>query len=579
MSEPNVQLTAEQIRLGTVNIRKKLKELRADEVTSQAQAILISSERLRREIAWIKLIIKNTAIYAKFLYHVWSSIIIGTVKGRYDAGAFTSVILFAAGSSTLLGVIFAWCFIATAPVIDGLYSLTFGRLTGKLSLVNGTNPNLFSAMEKCQSDVAKSKLANVPDPKFSNPRAFDYDIAKFLLQLSSVMYERSTQVQEKAMPRALEVLRRKGRRVDATAEILSLMDEEENEDSVISGFVKSYDVCYEPLSELATTSQAFCSLFWQAGGDWVVVAFKGTDPVSFEEWTTDFTASFVDASHLIPNFNYVHQGFKERLWPPDQERSPYDTIAAGIRTVTDELVKGKPAGTKINVWMTGHSLGTAIASLAYAKTLISGDLGPNALLRDAYLFATPIVSDVLSRDVLHSALNCDPHIPRTMWRVTNRDDFVATGLPALGDFKDVDLDPDNLFNFCHLGVEVFMKTAPEPCQLQGHDRILPRPDVLQVEVKSEFSDAEIIKMRRNAELNGLTVKKVYLFLQDIPIVGRLAAHATVNYWVMHRRNNAQPGLLNSLLNICRINLIRSPSRVASPDKGSGSGNQQYYNSF
>jgi hypothetical protein len=68
-----------------------------------------------------------------------------------------------------------------------------------------------------------------------------------------------------------------------------------------------------------------------------------------------------------------------------------DTISAGIKIVTDELAKGKPPGTKIHVWYTGHSLGTAIASLAYSTALLSKDTGSNALLRDAYLFATPIV--------------------------------------------------------------------------------------------------------------------------------------------------------------------------------------------
>jgi hypothetical protein len=68
-----------------------------------------------------------------------------------------------------------------------------------------------------------------------------------------------------------------------------------------------------------------------------------------------------------------------------------DTISAGIKIVTDELAKGMPPGTKIHVWYTGHSLGTAIASLAYSTALLSKDIGSNALLRDAYLFATPIV--------------------------------------------------------------------------------------------------------------------------------------------------------------------------------------------
>lgn len=39
------------------------------------------------------------------------------------------------------------------------------------------------------------------------------------------------------------------------------------------------------------------------------------------------------------------------------------------------------------------------------------------------------------------ALCEESDVVRSMWRVTNRDDFVATGLPALGDFEEVALDP------------------------------------------------------------------------------------------------------------------------------------------
>jgi hypothetical protein len=46
--------------------------------------------------------------------------------------------------------------------------------------------------------------------------------------------------------------------------------------------------------------------------------------------------------------------------------------------------------------------------------------------------------------VLQRALCEESDVVRSMWRVTNRDDFVATGLPALGDFEEVALDPSQL---------------------------------------------------------------------------------------------------------------------------------------
>lgn len=65
----------------------------------------------------------------------------------------------------------------------------------------------------------------------------------------------------------------------------SVLDKHGDEDGedVIHDWAHTYDVCYEPVSELSSLSQAYCSLFWDKNGKWVVVAFKGTDPRSFEE--------------------------------------------------------------------------------------------------------------------------------------------------------------------------------------------------------------------------------------------------------------------------------------------------------
>jgi len=288
------------------------------------------------------------------------------------------------------------------------------------------------------------------------------------------------------------------------------------------------------VSELSSLSQAYCSLFWDKNGKWVVVAFKGTDPRSFEEWSTDFTARFEDTSEDIPGFKYVHRGFKERLFPSSglhNQRKPIDTILTAIKIVCDDLLTINPNGTKINVWFTGHSLGTAIASLAYSKSLIQQELlGENALLRDAYLFATPITTDIISRNAFNKALFADKNVPRTMWRVTNRNDFVATGLPALGDNPNVtDLDPENLFGFAHLGVEVFMKSRPHPCEIKGtHPAMVPYQ--LNVHIGSAFSHDEVQAQREAAIKAGNNISKMYLLMQDIPLIGRLAAHASTNYF-------------------------------------------------
>jgi WD40 repeat protein len=111
------------------------------------------------------------------------------------------------------------------------------------------------------------------------------------------MYERSTTGFYKALDAASETLRTKKRHTtsdtadasdpgqliasifDHTAQsrIMSLLREDSEDKtttSPISTFTRDYAICCEPLSELASTSQAYCSLFWDPVGNWVVVAFK-----------------------------------------------------------------------------------------------------------------------------------------------------------------------------------------------------------------------------------------------------------------------------------------------------------------
>ncbi|KAG8948907.1 hypothetical protein FRC00_008410 [Tulasnella sp. 408] len=206
------------------------------------------------------------------------------------------------------------------------------------------------------------------------------------------------------------------------------------------------------------------------------------------------------------------------------------SISGAIDIVSEGLSEHQAPGTKINVWFTGHSLGTALATLAYSKALVNAeDFPENVILRDAYLFATPITVDMPTRYHFDDKMFVrDSGVPRTMWRVTNRNDFVATGLPALGDDDKYTFDENNLFGFSHLGIEIFMKTGPLASNVKGN-RVKAYGN-FDVHITSKFTQDEIIAQRQLAERDGLTLWKVYGALQYIPLIGRLAAHATVNYY-------------------------------------------------
>jgi hypothetical protein len=108
-----------------------------------------------------------------------------------------------------------------------------------------------------------------------------------------------------------------------------------------------------------------------------------------------------------------------RFWSRlDSTELPADSIREGIQIVADHLTKNTGIHS-INVYFTGHSLGCATASLAYARAVAkqSTDYKSNVRIRDAYMFAAPVIGDVKTRDAFNAMMSSG--LPRSMWRVSN----------------------------------------------------------------------------------------------------------------------------------------------------------------
>jgi len=101
--------------------------------------------------------------------------------------------------------------------------------------------------------------------------------------------------------------------------------------------------------------------------DMVLIAFRGTVASKFKDWLTD-----LDAVHVAGPQGQVHKGFYER----------------GLLSVWDQLAAALPAYQCKNqpIWLTGHSLGAAIADLAAAE-LITRKLV--ASINGLYTFGQP----------------------------------------------------------------------------------------------------------------------------------------------------------------------------------------------
>src|SRR5205085_2405343 len=132
-------------------------------------------------------------------------------------------------------------------------------------------------------------------------------------------------------------------------------------------------------------------------------------------------------------FGEVHEGFYTQLFPPDEyesarldRRSPATRIIESARERAEKIRKRQMEKKKttleniplVNVYVTGHSLGGALATLLHGRLLKSEDLGEHCVLRDGMTFASPSIAD--SGFASEFASLCNQSIDdynKTMWRI------------------------------------------------------------------------------------------------------------------------------------------------------------------
>ena len=438
-------------------------------------------------------------------------------------------------------------------------------------------PQIFHQLSDEQIQISSKALSQPMPPRHSHDsqtRIFNLDIAKVLFQCSALMYERTSEPLQGALKSTREALHKalpsQKPTVDpsisqpgevlqtavgsATAKkILASLHQNNNEESEMASFAARLKIEYATVSELNSQSSAFCGCFWDPKSNYIIVAFKGTEPTEFDEWAGDFSYEPVEAGDYIRGFGRVHGGFMERIFPrriEPGERLPYcesfchyikvrlsisyhisisiDTIRDAVRHTATSLSQNLPLGTKINVWFTGHSLGTALASLVYARAVNEPhEFGEDVVLRDAYLFATPIIADVQSVRAFHNRLNHDPR--RMMWRVTNGLDAVATALPDAGDNTAIPLGEYNLFSFAHLGMELTLREAPQKSVVGGN--AFPHGTIVRIESGVTTRPGPATPPHKVSAADEQAIEKLHKW-EKIPILGRVLAHAPALYWYM-----------------------------------------------
>ncbi|TDL17083.1 alpha/beta-hydrolase [Rickenella mellea] len=477
-----------------------------------------------------------------------------------------SIIVMAVGATVIMTGFMVWCIFSHSPRFVTAFNNWSKKRTGGLSMINAGYPTIFKELSPDQIKEARRVLSQHIEeaPNKPHKRVFNLDVAKLLLQCSALMYERTSKGTMHAMATAAshrsharhrtmsdwEDTSVPGQRLneicgaEGALEVKAQLHECNAEENTIQELSAHLGLRFSTVSEMNSAGSAFCALFWDPDCTFVIVAFKGTGPSDFMEWSSDFTFQPVEAGQWIRSFGKVHGGFMDKVFPrriPPGSRLPYDTVNEAIKKVTKRLLIGKPPGTKINLWTTGHSLGCAMASLTYARQINEvHEVGPDTVIRDAYLFAAPIVCDVESVNAFNNRMRHNAQYPRTMWRVTNGRDAVATMLPQRGDVPEWSLSPFNLFTFAHLGMKLISKfcfPAPEANQslfLGCEIRLRSAPERSEVfgtlltpgthVVVESSTPHEVLQDSMTATREEMAK------VQKWPIIGRLLAHAPGFYW-------------------------------------------------
>ncbi|KAG8860541.1 hypothetical protein FRB96_003795 [Tulasnella sp. 330] len=572
-------------------VHQKLQLLRADEAVALAETVAVKTRQKRKKETFWYFTSKEISRYIGYLVKTWSrSFSRVFFGGSVHPAEILPIFVFAGISSFLLFLLLLYCIYARIP--SPLFESWAKEQEEKHA------PSMFEAINNEQVDAAKRAMSlKMGEPKLSqNTRIFNLDIAKLCCQLSALMYShdnnhslevmndlqnRKATHTAKAEP-TVDPLRAKLNALgfgvstvendaatgvegfaatveDPGALVAEIFGGDAHDaqcaaqklghdlgssagDSEISRFCTTFGIEYEPVSELNSSSAAYCSMFWDKSSNWIILAFKGTGPTDFAEWMTDLDYTMTHGGSWLKGFGRVHGGFVDRIFPRDVKelggRRPYDTIASAIKIVGEELAKNNVG--KVNLYFTGHSLGTAIASLTYARA-VSGtnDFGKKVVVRDAYLFATPIICDVPSVHAFNFTMFKDLEKPRTMWRISNvgsfivrdRNDIVATGLPEEGD-RPVVPNPNSLFCFAHLGTEIRLPDKlGQQCFASGNHIT----QGTNVRIQSEFNDDMLYAHRQEGLIagqfhdyaNGKRESDPWL---DIPVIGSLLAHGVGNYW-------------------------------------------------
>ncbi|KAI7904234.1 Alpha/Beta hydrolase protein [Cokeromyces recurvatus] len=321
-----------------------------------------------------------------------------------------------------------------------------------LSIPNWGAPQLLFSTESQELIKLTSLTLGTPytannDDNEDRHRTFDISIAQSLTVLSALIYER----QDEFITKAFQLGNDNEHTPAIEQEMNRLIWESENR---IRTIARTYGLHFAGVTELKSLAGPFCGLYWPINYEqpFIIVVFKGTTPTNYSEFLVDATLQRVDARTFL--FGSAHEGFYDSLFSTSADNDstnhdPYYSIQKAINHIASELSHRGP----VQIWVTGHSLGAALASLLFARLLKSPeDLGEHCQLRDAYVMGCPAIGDNDFAANFASFTNMPLSRPSVFWRLINQSDVVSH-IPVGYDNSMVGYyaPSTDFFNYSHIG--------------------------------------------------------------------------------------------------------------------------------
>ncbi|GES74656.1 alpha/beta hydrolase protein [Rhizophagus clarus] len=368
-------------------------------------------------------------------------------------------------------------------------------------------------LDKIKNIVQRGRKVLSSD--FHGSQIFNLDMVETLLILSTIIYDQNVDKMHQVF---------RNLKIHEGNDFNELIDDCRVAYEDIDKKAKKLKMKFLPLSELGIPDSLFSGMYLSEHNDdlennFIVVTFKGTSPTNFVEWLTDFLFMRVDASQFL--FGEIHKGFYENFFPKTLDKTkesyPAKRMVESICNLAKKMHERNKK--KVNVWITGHSLGAALAQVFYARLMKIDPLPDYCVLRDAYVFAGPAVGDKDFASTFNGIFNKNFKENRMLWRIVNTNDIV-TKMP-----------PQHLY-----GVVLRKKNDDEE---EKDDNLGSMEDMLSKKLIDDRKDYEDSRFTLNNILNSILGKHNIASYYDYDI------NHSPNELIMDKIETFIPGIIHN----------------------------------